>query len=86
MTANQIEMLSKIAHSDYTHVNGSEPETLKDVGEVWASDIIESAKDKGTFTSLENVGMVEHIPSVDPRDRCVCLTEAGFAAYKASKE
>ena len=85
MTQGQIKMIINIAESDYTVVNGSIPEKLKDVGEVWMSEAVRSKEDKGTFVSLENAGMIKHYGADDPRDRTVALTEAGFAAYQKAK-
>lgn len=79
-TKLQQAMLAKIALSEYTPANGSEPETNDDVGQVWADCIIEDAEDKGVFTSLLNAGLVKH--EGQGRDACVYLTDAGFAEYK----
>lgn len=79
-TKLQQNMLTAIALSEYTPVNGSEPETNDDVGEVWANTIIYDAQDKGVFTSLLNAGLVKH--SGTGRDAVVSLTDAGFAEYK----
>lgn len=82
VTPLQAAMLRKIARSEFTTVNCAEPETLEDIGWVWADCIIEDAEDKGVFTSLQNAGLAEH--SGGPkRDAGVTLTEAGFAAYKS---
>lgn len=83
MTTLQNAMLKNIAKSDFTDVNGSEPRTLDDVGNVWADDVISSAEDKGVFTSLLRAGLVEHQAFANKRDNTVSLTQAGFDAYKA---
>ena len=91
MTRLQNEMLTKIAESEYNQLNGDIPETLDEVGEIWASEIIETQADKGTFTSLLNVGCVGHnmdsgtMINADGdamSDATVWLTENGFNAYK----
>jgi hypothetical protein len=89
VTPLQMEMLRKIARSDYTAVNGSEPESVEDVGEVWADDVINSAADKGVFTSLLNAGLVTHLLAETRRsevrnDNTVSLTQAGFLVYKGA--
>lgn len=81
MTPLQEEMLTNIARSDYTTVNGAEPETVDDIGWVWANVIIKNAEAKGVFASLVNAGWAEH--SGGPKsDAAVTLTERGFKAYK----
>lgn len=81
-TKLQAAMLTKIARSDYTQLNGGEPNTLADIDWVWANTIIEDAEDKGVFTSLLNEGLVKH--SGGPKsDAGVTLTQAGFDLYKA---
>ena len=84
MTPLQAQMIRNIARSDFTVVNGAEPQTLYDIGFVWANTVIETPEDKGVFTSLLNAGLVEHDGNKG-RDACVCLTAAGFAAYKELK-
>lgn len=84
ITKLEAEMLSKIARSDFAVANGGEPETLDDIGEVWADVIIETPRDKGVFTSLQGKGLAAH--SGGPkREAGVWLTQAGFEAYKASR-
>ena len=81
MTELQKQMLKKIARSEYSAVNGSEPDSLDDIGQVWADTIIEDAQDKGVFTSLLKEDFVFHTGTGD-KDAGVGLTTAGFAAYK----
>ena len=81
MTSLQFNMLKKIAQSDYTKVNGREPKSVDDIGQVWADTIIENPEDKGVFTSLMNAGMVSHTGGNDPDAGC-SLTEDGFATYQ----
>lgn len=80
-TKLQAAMLQKIARSEFTMVNGAEPEVLLDINWIWADCIIEDAQDKGVFTSLLNAGLVEHTGG-PKRDAGVTLTNAGFKAYK----
>lgn len=81
MTSLQINMLKKIARSEYSPINGDEPSRIEDT-ETWADVIIETHVEKGVFTSLLNSGMVQHYGS--GRDAFVRLTESGLAAYKKS--
>lgn len=82
VTPLQAAMIKKIALSEFTSLNGGEPESLNDIGWVWADCTIEDAQDKGVFTSLMNAGLVEH--SGGPkRDAGVTLTQAGFEVYKS---
>ena len=74
-------MLKNIARSEYSSVNGAEPESLSDIDWIWADTIIEDAEDKGVFTSLVNAGLAVH--SGGKKDAAVTLTTAGFAAYKS---
>lgn len=82
VTPLQANMLRSIARSDYTNVNGAEPQSLDDIGWVWANVIIETAQQKGVLTSLLNAGLVAHTGG-PKSDAGVTLTAAGFAAYKA---
>lgn len=82
MTPLQAQMLREISLSDLTEVNGREPDTLQDIGWVWADTVITDAQDRGVFLSLQQAGLVVH--SGGPAgDAGVTLTEAGFRAYKA---
>jgi hypothetical protein len=84
MTDLQNAMLKEIARSDYTAVNGKEPECVDDIGEVWVNVVIRTAEDKGVFTSLINAGLAVHLPDPEHRaDSTLSLTQAGFDAYKA---
>jgi hypothetical protein len=83
MTDLQNKMLTKIALNDMTSVNGRRPETLGDVGDVWADCVIENAEDKGTFTSLLNAEMVNIFTYKNKRDNTVTLTQAGLDAFLA---
>jgi hypothetical protein len=79
MTDLQNAMISEIARSSFTNVNGDEPQSLSDIGWIWASEVIRTREDKGTFTSLMVAGMVRH--QGDGQDATVSLTESGFSAY-----
>jgi len=80
MTELQAKMIKKIATSEFSEVNGSNPETLEQIGGIWADCIIEDAEDKGVFTSLLKAGFVWH--SGGKVDATCCLTEKGSKAYK----
>jgi hypothetical protein len=82
-TPLQQAMLIKIAESEYTALNGAPPTKAEDA-DTWADCVIESAEDKGTFTSMLNAGLVLHYGK--GRDAFVGLTEAGFNAYLKLKE
>jgi hypothetical protein len=80
-TALQSAMLRKIARDELTPLNGAEPDSHTDAT-TFADVVIETAEDKGVFTSLMNAGFVWH--SGKGRDAVIGLTADGFAAYKAS--
>lgn len=90
LTTLQIAMLNKIARSEFSRINGGYPETLDDVGEVWANCTLQTKADGGVFTTLAALGLVDIYKA--PRnarrggndDSTVWLTETGFAAYKAN--
>lgn len=80
VTSLQAKMLKAIARNELTPVNGAEPIT-RDEAETFADMVIETAEDKGVFTSMLNAKLVWH--SGKGRDAVVGLSDAGFAAYKA---
>lgn len=80
VTPLQQAMLLKIARSEFTTINGGIPGNASET-ETWADAIIESAEDKGVFTSLKNAELVWH--SGEKKDAGVGLTEKGFAIYQA---
>ena len=82
-TPLQQAMLRKIAQSEYTGVNGTMPQNAEET-ETWADTIIETAEDKGVFTSLKNAGLVWH--SGEKKDAGVGLTEEGFRLYQSIEE
>lgn len=82
VTALQFDMLNKIATSPYNENDGMYLNSASESA-TWANCIIETAQDKGVFTSLLNAGMVYHI--ADGQDSLAGLTEAGFQAWKANK-
>lgn len=81
ITSLQAAMLKKMARSEYASANGTEPETIDDVGPLWTDCIIETKQDKGTYTSLINAGMVTR-PSGGKDGACE-MTQLGFDTYKA---
>ena len=80
MTDLQKAMIIKIARSEYSVVNGAIPESIDDVGQIWADCIIEDAEDKGVFTSLLKEKLVFHTGPHDPDAGCG-LTDKGFQEY-----
>jgi hypothetical protein len=83
MTFLQKQMLIKMARSEYTFLNGAEPNTAADT-ETWANVIIETTQDKGVFTSLLNASLVWHCGS--GTDAVVGLTAVGFTIYEQLRE
>jgi len=81
VTTLQAQMLRAIALNEHQPMNGGEPSCFEDLGPVWALDIVRTAQDKGTFTSLMNAGLAER--SGEGRDTVACLTLDGYNAYKA---
>lgn len=82
-TKLQAEMLIKIAESEFTTVNGAVPETLDDVGAVWADIILDSKSEGGVFSTLLQAGLVWY--QDEGKDSICGLTDAGFAEYKKVK-
>lgn len=83
VTPLQARMLVKIARNEMTEINGSEPRNSDEI-DVWANCVIETAQDKGTFTSLLNAGLVWHnCPTRLQSDSGCGLTEKGFEVYKS---
>ena len=73
MTPLQAQMLREIALSDFTEVNGREPDTLQDIGWVWADTVITDAQDRGVFLSLQQAELVLHSGG-PPKDACLLYT------------
>ena len=84
MTTLQMAMIKKIAENDYTATNGRKPETLDDIGEVWANCVIEDAQDKGVFTTLLSANLVTHRTYKNKSDNSVSLTQKGLNIYLQS--
>lgn len=83
ITELEKKMLAKIARSEYTPINGAEPDRYQDC-ETWADIALESKEDGGVFSSLVKKGLASH--SGSGKDAGVYLTEQGFVAYKQTKE
>lgn len=81
MTPLQKAMILKIATNEMNSANGK-PTTANET-ETWADGVIESAEDKGVFTSLFNAGLAYHVGK--GRDAGVGLTDSGFDAYLSLK-
>ena len=85
ITPLQSQMISKIARSEFTTVNGAVPMDLEDIGWVWTDMIIENAEDKGVFMNLSMNGLAQHCGNKG-RDACVTLTKEGFKAFQNMME
>lgn len=90
LTDLQKKMMIAIARSEFTVVNGAEPQTIDDVGEVWTNVIVESLRDankeeittkvaRGVWTSLLNAGLID---GYGGRDGGTWFTEAGWEVYQ----
>ena len=79
VTPLQADMLRRIARSEHSPLNGTEPERAEDAT-TWTGEIIESAQDQGVWTSLLNAGLIS---GTGGREGSTSLTSAGFAAYKS---
>ena len=82
MTPLQNKMLAKIATSEHNEANGNPTDVEQTT--TWACTMIETAEDKGVFTSLMNARLVEHLGKGD--DALVWLTDAGWDAWKMPDE
>jgi hypothetical protein len=76
------QILHDIARSDYTPVNGREPETVNDIDYVWMNTIVETAKQKTAIEELIKAGLVTRDNGVGAQ-ACVGLSYLGLEAYKA---
>lgn len=81
-TKLQDQMIVAIAESEFNGVGGEIPENKEDA-HTWAEMIIESAQDKGVFTSMLNAELVWH--NQDGKDSICGLTDKGFAEYQRIK-
>jgi hypothetical protein len=80
VTDLQAAMIKKIAYDDMTPVDGARPECADDA-QTYANCVIESKKDQGVFTSLQNAGLAWHTGG-DPEEAAVGLTEKGFEVFQ----
>jgi len=92
VTTLEAAFLDKIARSEFQPANGTAPATFADTGAVWADCIIEDKQDQGVTVSLLNKGLIGHSGYVAGKlngkarnDAGIWLTEAGFAAWQASR-
>lgn len=81
-TELQAKMIVAIAESEFNGVGGNIPE-IKEDAHTWAEMVIETAQDKGVFTSMLNADLVWHSP--DGKDSICGLTEKGFLEYQRIK-
>ena len=84
-TALQNQMIQAIALSEFQPINGQMPKAFSDLDFVWADCIIETAEDKGVFTSLVNAGLAKHCGNKG-RDASVALTEKGYEVFLANNQ
>ena len=79
VTELQYAMLVKIIEDDFTWSNGNALEALEEGPDgclTFVNQIIESAQDRGTATSLMNAGLIARHTSGTHED-CIWLTDAG---------
>jgi hypothetical protein len=83
-TELQYNLLVKMLEDDFTNFNGDAKALLEsnDPNEstTWASGVLETAQDKGTFTSLLNADLVWH--TSEGRESKVGFTASGFEIMK----
>ena len=82
-TLLQKKMLIRIAHSEFTPLNGAPPTRYEDA-QTWASAVILTPADKGVITSMINAGLVVHCG--EGHDAGIALTELGFREYLKAME
>ena len=82
MTPLQTALLNKIATSETNTANGNPQSHLET--KTWANQMIETAEDKGVFSSLVKEGLVEHHHNGcgNQYDATLGMTVDGFAAWK----
>jgi len=80
VTILQAAMIKKIAYDECTPCNGARPEDHYETL-TWSGNIIETAQDKGVFTSLMNADLVYH-DGADGPDAAVRLTAKGFEVFE----
>ena len=81
-TELQTKMLVAIAESEFNAVGGDIPKNKEDA-QTWAEMVIETAQDKGVFTSMLNADLVYHVQ--DGKDSICGLTAKGFEEYQRIK-
>ena len=84
LTALQSTLMTKLVESDYTQFNGNVERLLESNSPhdsaTWAQMIIETAQEKGVFTSLLKADLVWHVG--EGREALAGLTEKGFEVMK----
>lgn len=78
ITAGQAQMLKNIMCNEHQPLNGRMPENFADIREIWTSEVVRNASDKGTLTTLINAGLVIHWGR--GADSCVRMTQDGWDA------
>jgi hypothetical protein len=84
VTELQYKMLCKIIEDDYTPSNGNTIIALIEEGEAYTfvNQVIESAQDRGTVTSLQNAGLVDR-HKTGTADDCIWLTDDAIELMKS---
>jgi hypothetical protein len=84
VTELQYKMLCKIIEDDYTPSNGNTIIALIEEGEAYTfvNQVIESAQDRGTVTSLQNAKLVDR-HKTGTADDCIWLTEEAIELMKS---
>jgi hypothetical protein len=85
VTELQYAMLCKIIEDDYTSSNGNTVIALEEGSNeclTYVNQIIESAQDRGTATSLINAGLVKR-HNAGTADDCIWLTDEAIELMKA---
>ena len=84
VTELQYSMLCKIIEDDFTFSNGNTVEALEEGSNgclTYVNQIIESAQDRGTATSLINAKLVGR-HNAGTREDCIWLTDAAVELMK----
>lgn len=79
ITPLQAEMIKAIARSEFTQINGREPDSPNET-ETWTDEIVNTAQEKGVWASLFNAGLITGMGGAGGFTR---LTQKGFDAYKS---
>lgn len=78
-------MIVSIAESEYSAVEGAEPESVEQVGDIWTGSVAVDAIDYAVLDSLER-DMLVQVWDRNSRESVVNLTELGFQVYQQIKQ